>query len=248
MNHLPENPEEADAQPPESGFLQRWSQRKSADAEPATVPYADADTAPTDNDGAVAEHARGSQDEPGEIVDEAAVPILTDEDMEPIDALDADSDYTPFMSEGVSSELRQRALKKLFFSGLFKARDGLDDYDDDFTSFEPLGDTITSDMKYHMRREEKARLAKQEAELEEERLRQAQGEPAEAVESDADAASFDEPTGDSEVASDDAEDNGDGVSRPTDDQQATDDAVVATRSADQTSGDSQTTEQTGKSA
>ena len=70
------------------------------------------------------------------------------------------------MSEGVSSELRKAALKKLFFSGKFAARDGLDDYDDDFTHFEPLGDTITSDMKFHARRKEKDRLAK----LEQERL------------------------------------------------------------------------------
>lgn len=91
----------------------------------------------------------------------------TDEDMVALDTLDADSDYSPFMSEGVSSELRKAALKKLFFSGKFGTRDGLDDYDEDFTYFEPLGDTVTSDMKYHARRKEKERLAKLE---EEERL------------------------------------------------------------------------------
>ena len=91
---------------------------------------------------------------------------LTDADMVPLDTLDASSDYTPFMSEGVSSELKKAALKKLFFSGRFAARDGLDDYDDDFTYFEPLGDTVTSDMKYHARRKERDRLAKLEKEAE----------------------------------------------------------------------------------
>ncbi|MCZ6732230.1 MAG: hypothetical protein O7B27_06725, partial [Gammaproteobacteria bacterium] len=42
-------------------------------------------------------------------------------------------------------------------------RDGLDDYDEDFTVFEPLGDTITADMRHQMEREkekEEQRLAK----------------------------------------------------------------------------------------
>jgi len=84
--------------------------------------------------------------------------------MVPLETLDATSDYSPFLSEGVSSELKKAALKKLFFSGKFAARDGLDDYDDDFTYFEPLGDTVTSDMKYHARRKERERLAKLEEE------------------------------------------------------------------------------------
>ncbi len=44
----------------------------------------------------------------------------------------------------------------------FNIRDGLDDYDEDFTFFEPLGDTITADMRHQMEREkekERQRLA-----------------------------------------------------------------------------------------
>jgi hypothetical protein len=186
MSHSPENPEEAEAQPSGRGFLQRWSQRKTDQADVA-APSADlADDAVTHVDTgevALAEEALAD----AAVAEQAEEPVLTDDDMQPIETLNADSDYTPFMSEGVSKELRQMALKKLFFSGLFKARDGLDDYDDDFTSFEPLGDTITSDMKFQMRREEKARLAKQEAELEEARAKQAEAELAQTAETDDEA-------------------------------------------------------------
>ena len=156
----------------EDNFIGRWSRRKR-EREKGVKP-----SQPADNDQELAAEATVEPDSPREVSDtEVAVttpangqvpaPVSpTDADMVALDTLDADSDYAPFMSEGVSGELRKAALKKLFFSGKFAARDGLDDYDDDFTNFEPLGDTVTSDMKFHARRKEKARLAK----LEEERL------------------------------------------------------------------------------
>jgi len=126
-----------------------------------------------------------------------------------LETLGADSDYSPFMSEGVSSELRKAALKKLFFSGKFAARDGLDDYDDDFTYFEPLGDTVTSDMKYHARRKEKARLAK----LEEEKVAlEQQALDEEALHEQAESSSA--PIDANEVEAESADDSGDPDTRP----------------------------------
>ncbi|WP_025770872.1 DUF3306 domain-containing protein [Thioalkalivibrio sp. HK1] len=91
--------------------------------------------------------------------------ILTDADMPPIETLDEHSDYSGFLSPGVSEELRRRALRKLFLSAAFNVRDGLDDYDDDFTSFEALGDMVTADMKHQMEVEaERAQAAQGEAE------------------------------------------------------------------------------------
>lgn len=153
---------------PEGSFLGRWSRRKQQSQveepeSPTTVPVETtmADQEILDlNDSENDAREKSSEDD---AVDEK---VLTDEDMVPIESLNADSDYSPFFSEGVSKQLRNMALKRLFFSGKFAHRDGLDDYDDDFTRFEPLGDTVTSDMKFHQRRKEKARLAK----LEEERL------------------------------------------------------------------------------
>ena len=91
--------------------------------------------------------------------------VLTDEDMPPLESLDENSDYSGFLSSGVSESLRRRALRKLFSSAVFNIPDGLDDYDDDFTSFAALGDIVTSDMKH-------------QAEMEAERAKRAQARAA----------------------------------------------------------------------
>lgn len=83
------------------------------------------------------------------------VKILTDADMPDIESMTADSDYTDFLSPGVSEELRRLALRKLFSSEVFNIRDGLDEYDGDYTHFEKLGDIVTSDMKHQLEMEAK---------------------------------------------------------------------------------------------
>ncbi|MCG6871799.1 MAG: DUF3306 domain-containing protein [Gammaproteobacteria bacterium] len=116
----------------DEGVLQRWARRKSEsqlEAEPA--PPAEPLT------------AEPSAELPGE-------PDKTDADMPPIESIHEDSDVSDFFSPGVSDKLRQSALKKLFRSAKFNIVDGLDDYDDDFTTYEALGDIITSDMRHQM--------------------------------------------------------------------------------------------------
>lgn len=88
---------------------------------------------------------------------------LTDTDMPDISSLNENSDYSLFMSEGVSEKLRKLALRKLFSGAGFNIKDGLDDYDDDFTSFEGLGDLITCDMKHQQEMKEKRELEEQQA-------------------------------------------------------------------------------------
>lgn len=89
---------------------------------------------------------------------------LTDDDMPSLDTLDESSDYSGFMSSGVSEKLRRVALRKLFSGAGFNVRDGLDDYDEDYTNFEALGDIITSDMKHRQELEaEKREQAEQQA-------------------------------------------------------------------------------------
>ena len=41
-------------------------------------------------------------------------------------------------------------MRKLFSAPAFNIRDGLDEYDEDYTSFEKLGDIITADMKHQV--------------------------------------------------------------------------------------------------
>ena len=73
---------------------------------------------------------------------------LTDADMPPLESLSADSDYTGFLSPKVSETLRRAALRKLFHGDEFNIVDGLDEYAEDFTTFEALGDIVTSDMRH----------------------------------------------------------------------------------------------------
>lgn len=97
-------------------------------------------------------------------VDAAAKPVLTDADMPDIESLDEDSDFSGFMSTGVSDELRNLALRKLFKAPVFNIRDGLDEYDEDYTYFEKLGDIVTCDMKHQIEMQEKRLREAQEAE------------------------------------------------------------------------------------
>ena len=144
------------------GPLRRWARRRREVAR---------------EEQALAEARQGDAPEGGveipESVDEASAPagveesVLTDVDMPPLESLGENSDYSGFLSPGVSEGLRRRALRKLFTSAVFNVPDGLDDYDDDFTSFAALGDIVTADMRH-------------QAEVEAERARQAEAgtEPA----------------------------------------------------------------------
>ena len=69
-----------------------------------------------------------------------------------IDNLDEDSDMMGFMSLNIDENLRKSALRKFFHLPKFNRRDGLDDYDEDFQSFQNLGNILTSDMRYHLER------------------------------------------------------------------------------------------------
>lgn len=72
--------------------------------------------------------------------------------MPPIGSLDQNSDYRPFMSPGVSEELRTHALRRMFHSGLFNERCPLDGEYYDCHGYEPLGSVITYEMREEMER------------------------------------------------------------------------------------------------
>lgn len=97
---------------------------------------------------------------------------LTDADMPPVESLTAESDFSQFLAEGVSDALRQVALRKLFHLPAFNVVDGLNDYDDDYTKFEKLGEVVT----HHQRRmlaQEEAERARADAEAEAQRPEEA---------------------------------------------------------------------------
>ena len=141
------------------GPLRRWSRRKR---EAVREKEAADEARGRDASRAPSEAVQDAREPAGDAPAPAAVEEkdLTDEDMPPIDSLDENSDYSGFLSPGVTEGLRRRALRKLFMSAVFNVRDGLDDYDEDFTNFEALGDIVTSDMRHQAEAEaERARRA-----------------------------------------------------------------------------------------
>lgn len=127
----------------EGSFVTRWSRLKhdaAADAEVAA-------------DKAIKNNSPAEQNNRLDVEQPSSHRILTDEDMPDIESLTPESVYTDFLSPGVSEELRKLALRKLFLSEAFNIRDGLDEYDGDYTQFEKLGDIVTSDMHHQLEKE-----------------------------------------------------------------------------------------------
>ena len=119
---------------PRSDFLSRWSRRKALQQE--------------ETDQLTISEGAGQEDELPAVAEEEEAPALTDADMPPLETLGEDDSYSDFLSPEVSEKLRKVALRQLFHGAGFNIRDGLDDYDEDFTIFKPLGDMITADMRH----------------------------------------------------------------------------------------------------
>jgi len=132
-----ENKPEQDTVARGEDFLQRWSRRK-LDAQHG-------DQGAPAGESSTAMDVAPAADEPEK--------VLTDADMPPIETLGEDSDYSPFLSAGVSDDLRQEAMHKLFTQPEFNITDGLNDYDEDYTQFAGLGSVITHEMKRMLQRE-----------------------------------------------------------------------------------------------
>jgi hypothetical protein len=119
-------------------FFSRWSRRKAQERAgvalppeaPATAPVAPAVPAATvalspPPAPAPAEAPEG----------DAAPPLPTLEDTQ---ALTPASDFSRFVAKGVSPEVRNAAVKKLFADPHFNVMDGLDTYIDDYSKPSPL--------------------------------------------------------------------------------------------------------------
>jgi hypothetical protein len=107
----------------DSPFLHRWSKRKhaanrgDAPAEPAPAPAA----AP-----------------PVTADSRAPAPVTETPSLPDVASLTPESDFTPFMREGVPDGLKRQALKTLFEDPRFNVMDGLDVYIDDYSKPDPL--------------------------------------------------------------------------------------------------------------
>lgn len=111
-----------------------------------------------------------------------AINMLTDADMPNIDTLNEDSDYSMFMSANVSEALKRKALRKLFLSPSINILDGMNDYDENYTTFELLGNIIPYDLKQKLKQESKETVEKtieEKQEISEESLAEKQEEVSE---------------------------------------------------------------------
>ncbi len=134
------------------GFLTRWSQRKAMARQGVDLPEPEEHAAmPPLADAPDVEAREETAEETAAAAAGESLPTADEPtDLPPIDSLDEDSDYSPFLAAGVSPDVQREALRKLFHSPKFNLRDGLDDYDLDFTNPEPLGDIITAEMRHRM--------------------------------------------------------------------------------------------------
>lgn len=130
----------------EEGWLRRWSRRKQASHSRETRAAPDAPPAQA-----------AASEVPSE---ETAPPALPP----PLNALDEESDYSGFLHPRVGDALRRAALRQLFHSAKFNVVDGLDDYAEDYRSFEPLGDVLTADARHRMEQEAQRLRAQASAE------------------------------------------------------------------------------------
>lgn len=99
-------------------FLERWSQRKREQQNQPDTPANEAESTTQSS------------------VTEAV--IIREQDLPPIESLTEDSEVGMFLNEGISEAIQRKVLRKLFHMGKFNMCDGLDDYAEDYTFFEPL--------------------------------------------------------------------------------------------------------------
>lgn len=116
----------------DTGFLSRWSQRKRQQG--------------TSSDSEVVQPLESSV----ESSEEGTV------ESEP--SQQAERPLPLWQQQDVDAETKKAALRKLFRKPEFNVRDGLNEYDDDFTQFTSLGNIVTHEMKRMLKlAEEKTR-------------------------------------------------------------------------------------------
>lgn len=121
----------------DEGVLARWSRRKRRHA----LGVSDGSKA-TPADGLRA--SSESPPVPATVPSSEVQPDPT-ADLPPVESLDADSDYTGFLADGVPEHLARAALRRLWRTDPVLANlDGLNDYDEDFTIVQTLGAALAS--------------------------------------------------------------------------------------------------------
>ncbi|WP_280539259.1 DUF3306 domain-containing protein [Chromohalobacter sp. 11-W] len=138
-------------------FMQRWSQRKrdqgdtssfdkASEETPATLPEQTHASAPSE------EHETSSR---------AAALIPGYDPQRPLDEqlpepeqLGAGDDFRAFMLPGVGEFLKRRALRRMFKVGNYNVRDGLDDYDEDYSQLMRMMPEVSARMRQWLHKDQ----------------------------------------------------------------------------------------------
>ena len=121
------------------GFLNRWSQRKQDVragkplAEPVVAPL------PVASNPAPADTTADVVEVPPPVAPE--LPTLADAQQ-----LTPASDFKPFMARGVTADVKNAAMKKLFTDPHYNVMDGLDTYIDDYSISDPIPEAMLRKM------------------------------------------------------------------------------------------------------
>jgi len=135
-------------------FLTRWSRRKALSRAGVELPEP-VDEVAGDSESPAGDAVRADEEDRRDLVGyvdgEAVEAPAAATELPPIESLGEDSHYSAFLAADVPADLQRQALRKLFRSPKFNVRDGLNDYDLDFSSPEPLGDIVTAEMRHRLR-------------------------------------------------------------------------------------------------
>lgn len=120
----------------DSGFLSRWSRRKALVREGEPVAAEPLLRTPVPVQPVVTQAA--VETPPAGTVVPADEPTAPPPNLDDVAALTRDSDYSAFVARGVTPDVRNAALKKLFTDPHFNVMDGLDTYIGDYNTPDPL--------------------------------------------------------------------------------------------------------------
>jgi len=137
-------------------FFSRWSQRKQAVKQ--GVPLAEAlptaNTQSQTNPLQASSHNAALSAQAGAPQTKTAAPSQSETTQEPakvltledVSKLTPESDFTSYMTQGVSPEVRNAAMKKLFADPHYNIMDGLDIYIGDYNTPDPLPEGMLAKM------------------------------------------------------------------------------------------------------
>lgn len=115
---------------------ERWSQRKRGVDEPETQ-RPEPDTAYATQENTI---PRQCDEQAASVATEPPAEGSLDDTLPDPDTLGPGSDFKAFLVAGVSAGLKRRALRRMYAIGNYNVRDGLDDYDQDFSQMRTLAE------------------------------------------------------------------------------------------------------------